>query len=60
VKETKEYMTEPRHLHVTLCVDIAKLEQSLKLGLVHNADVNNLLGIVRKTVKKTHMVIYLN
>jgi len=53
-------MTELRHSHVTLCVDIAKLEQSLKLGLVHNADVNNLLGIVRKTVKKTHMVIYLN
>jgi len=45
-----------RHSVISLMMNMARLEQQLKLGLVPPSDVNNLLAIVRKTVKKTPMV----
>ena len=47
------YPGDSLHPCVTLHVNMARLEHELKNGLVPTADINNLLAIVRKTVKKT-------
>jgi len=41
---------------ISLKMNMAQLEQQLKLGLVPPSDVNNLLAILRKTVQETPMV----
>ena len=45
-----------RHSVISLKMNMAQLEQQLKLGLVPPSDVNNLLAILRKTVQETPMV----
>jgi len=44
------FVGDSQHSHVTLYVNMARLEQELKFGLIPSSDLNNLLKIVKKNV----------
>ena len=53
------YTGDSRHSHVTLRVNMTRLERGLPFDLHTSTDLNNLLLILRKNAEKAKMVRYL-